>query len=187
MASHLSTCSDEELYRAFRAGGSQRPAAFEEIYARYSQRVYVYCRRMTGNADDADDVFQDTFKRFYEAATAEGVTNILSYLLRSARNHFLNARRTASRWSPFTENDDVADHAPVYEREELHAMIAAALDLLDVSYREAFVLRFYEGLSYKEIADITGDSVSALKVRVMRAKDQIRTILAPYIDDIARF
>ncbi len=185
MASHLSTCSDEELYRAWRAGGSQRPLAFQEIYARYSHRVYMYCVRMTGNRDDADDVFQDTFKRFYEAETAASVTNILSYLLRSARNHFLNSRRNASRWSPFNDQD-IADHVPLYEREELFSMIASALELLDVPYREAFVLRFYEGLPYKEIAEITGDSVASLKVRVMRAKDQIRTILSPYINDIAR-
>ena len=65
-------------------------------------------------------------------------------------------------------------------------MISSALELLDVPYREAFILRFYQGLSYKEIAEITGDSVSSLKVRVMRAKDQVRTILQPYIADLSR-
>ena len=88
-------------------------------------------------------------------------------------------------WSPFDE-EHIASHAPMYERSELLNMISSALDLLDTPYREAFVLRFYQGLSYKEISDITGDSVSSLKVRVMRAKEQVKGILAPYITDLIR-
>jgi RNA polymerase sigma-70 factor (ECF subfamily) len=65
-------------------------------------------------------------------------------------------------------------------------LIRSALELLDDSYREAFIMRFYEGLSYKEIAEITGDSVSSLKIRVMRAKDQVRSILSPYINDLMK-
>ena len=113
------------------------------------------------------------------------VSNILAYLLTSARNVFLNTRRNKVFWSPF-DDEVIASHAPLYERSELLNMISSALELLDLPYREAFVLRFYQGLSYKEISEITGDSVSSLKVRVMRAKDQVKGILAPYISDLTR-
>jgi RNA polymerase sigma-70 factor (ECF subfamily) len=76
--------------------------------------------------------------------------------------------------------------APMYDREELLNMIHSALDLLTLPYREAFILRYYQGMSYKSMAEITGDSIASLKVRVMRAKDQVRHILAPYIHDISK-
>ncbi|MBL0176146.1 MAG: RNA polymerase sigma factor [Ignavibacteria bacterium] len=182
-----STLSDDELFRVFRGTAEEKNEAFAELYARYSQKVYVYCLRMSGSPDDANDVFQETFLRFFRHEFSEGerVSNILSYLLASARNVFLNVLRSNARWSPFEEGEDTGG-APLYEREELFNMVGAALELLDASYREAFVLRFYQGLSYKEIAAVTGDSVASLKVRVMRAKDRIRSILSPYIADLAR-
>lgn len=187
MAEDYSKHSDEQLFAAFKLSGKEKDAAFRELFSRYERRVYVYCLRMTGNPDEAADVFQETFTRFHRQTLKpdESVSNILAYLLTSARNVFLNTRRNTVYWSPFDE-ETIASHAPLYERSELLNMISSSLELLDTPYREAFVLRFYQGLSYKEISEITGDSVSALKVRVMRAKDQIRHILAPYISDLIR-
>ena len=179
--------SDEALFGLFKGTAMEKQEAFAELYARYSHKVYVFCLRMAGHPDEADYVFQETFLRFFrhEFRPTDRLSNILSYLLTSARNVFLNTKRSNARWSPFEEGSDVVTMPP-YEREELFNMVGAALDLLDASYREAFVLRFYQGLSYKEIAEITGDSVASLKVRVMRAKDRIRSILSPYIADLTR-
>ena len=187
MAEDYSKHSDEQLFAAFKLSGKEKDAAFRELFSRYERKVYVFCLRMTGNPDEAADIFQETFTRFYRQTLKpdESVSNILAYLLTSARNVFLNTRRNMVYWSPF-EDETIASHAPLYESSELLNMISSSLELLDTPYREAFVLRFYQGLSYKEISEITGDSVSALKVRVMRAKDQIRLILAPYISDLIR-
>jgi RNA polymerase sigma-70 factor (ECF subfamily) len=187
MPEDYSKHTDEQLFEAFKLSGKVKDAAFRELFSRYERKVYVFCLRMTANPDDAGDVFQETFTRFYRQTqkTDEIVSNILAYLLTSARNVFLNSRRNKVFWSPF-DDEVIASHAPLYERTELLNMISSALELLDVPYREAFVLRFYQGLSYKEISEITGDSVSSLKVRVMRAKDQLKKILAPYISDLIR-
>lgn len=186
MSADYSRHTDQQLFEAFKLNGKERDAAFRELFSRYERKVYVFALRMTGNPDDAADIFQETFTRFYrQTQKEEAVSNVLAYLLTSARNIFLNTRRGAVHWSPFDE-EEIASQVPLYERTEMLNMISSALELLEPGYREAFVLRFYEGLSYKDIADITGDSVSALKVRVMRAKDQIRTILSPYIDDLIR-
>ncbi len=187
MSKDYSQYTDEQLFAAFKQSGKEKDAAFRELFSRYERRVYVFCLRMTGNPDDAGDVFQETFTRFYRQTQKqdEMVSNILAYLLTSARNVFLNTRRNKVFWSPF-DDEAIASHAPLYERSELLNMISSALELLDLPYREAFVLRFYQGLSYKEISEITGDSVSSLKVRVMRAKDQVKSILAPYISDLIR-
>jgi RNA polymerase sigma-70 factor (ECF subfamily) len=187
MPEDYSKHTDEQLFAAFRLSGKEKDAAFRELFSRYERKVYVFCLRMTGNPDDAGDVFQETFTRFYRQTQKpdESVSNILAYLITSARNVFLNTRRNRVFWSPF-EEETIASHAPLYERSELLNIISSALDLLDDPYREAFILRFYEGLSYKEISEITGDTVSSLKVRVMRAKDQVKSILAPYISDLIR-
>lgn len=187
MPEDYSRYTDEQLFTAFKQSGKEKDAAFRELFSRYERKVYMFCLRLSGNPDDASDIFQETFTRFYRQTLKdnERVSNILAYLLTSARNVFLNTRRNKVYWSPF-EDEHIADHVPMYERKELLTMISSALELLDVPYREAFILRFYQGLSYKEIAEITGDSVSSLKVRVMRAKDQVRTILQPYIADLSR-
>jgi RNA polymerase sigma-70 factor, ECF subfamily len=179
--------TDQELFKTFATNVEKKDAAFRELYSRYERKVYAFCLRITGNPNDAADVFQETFTRFYRHSQKdrENVKNMLAYLLTTARNVFLNTQRNKVYWSPF-EDEKVAGQAPLYERSELLNMISSALELLDHPYREAFVLRFYQGLSYREISDITGDSISALKVRVMRAKEQVKDILAPYISDITR-
>ena len=72
-----------------------------------------------------------------------------------------------------------------YEQKELLDLIAASLELLDFKHREAFVLRQYQGMTYNEISAITGDSVSAIKNRVWRAKEKIKEILSPYLEDLS--
>jgi RNA polymerase sigma-70 factor, ECF subfamily len=178
--------SDTELFAAFAHAPEEKRAAFEEIYSRYANRVFAFCLRLSLNRDDADDMFQEALTRFYNHTwQQERVGNILSYLLTSARNIYLNSRRGSERMSSLTEESGAVS-LPQYETDELVNMIGSALELLELPYREAFVLRFYQGLSYREMAEITGDSIAALKVRVMRAKDQLRTVLAPYIQDLTR-
>jgi RNA polymerase sigma-70 factor (ECF subfamily) len=178
--------TDNELFRLFKESEMEKDTAFRELYSRYEHRVYVFCLRMTGNPEDAADIFQETFTRFYRnTKQGDTVSNMLAYLLTIARNAFLNSRRNRVPWSPF-EDETVAGHVPLYERTELLNIVGSALELLEPVYREAFVLRFYQGLSYKEISEITGDSVSALKVRVMRAKDRVKEILSPYISDLVK-
>jgi RNA polymerase sigma-70 factor, ECF subfamily len=186
MAAEYRFSTDPDLFHAFVHRPEERDVVFKEIYSRYSHKVYAYCLRMTADPDDANDMFQETFLRFYRHEhKEETINNLLAYLIVSARHVFLNNLRVTARWSPFGDLEPI-EQAPMYDREELLNMIHSALDLLGMPYKEAFILRYYQGLSYKSIAEITGDSIASLKVRVMRAKDQIRQILAPYINDLSK-
>jgi RNA polymerase sigma-70 factor (ECF subfamily) len=60
------------------------------------------------------------------------------------------------------------------------------MEQLPTDYKEAFVLREYEGLSYQEIAELTESSLSTVKIRIFRAKQKIREILAPYVADLSQ-
>ena len=65
-------------------------------------------------------------------------------------------------------------------------LIARALELLPQDMREAFVLREYQGLSYKEMTVILDIKLETAKVRVFRARQRIKEILQPYLDDMQR-
>ncbi len=179
--------SDSELFAFLHDKKEIQECAFAELYSRYSQRIYAYCLRVTGNPDDARDIFQEAFLKFFKSAqNQQYLENVPGYLLTIARNLCLNFKRDKKI------NVDIEDYTfrtndKGYEQKELMDLISKALDLLEFDYREAFILRQYQGLSYKEISDITGNSVAAVKNRVWRAKEKIKTILQPYLNDLAKY
>ncbi len=176
--------SDVELYERLQGSSGEREAAFAELYARHSQRIYLYCRRVLGENVRAEDLFQETFLRFLKTADARrSIQNVPAYLLRIARNLCLDAKKDAKTIKvEFQElRFPVVDSA--LERKELARLIAMALDLLPDEHREAFVLQAYDGMSYNEIAAIVGVPLTTIRNRIVRAKKKIRDILAPYFEE----
>lgn len=185
MHKHVNTYTDQTLVEMINDASDASERAFREINARYAHRIYVYCLRVLGNETEAQDIFQETFLRFYKACCGQTrINHVPSYLLRIARNLCLNLQRDRKITVPIEENHSIQTTDP-YEREELLNLVSAALELLDFPYREAFVLRQYQQLSYREIAEITGDSIDTLKHRVWKAKEKIKQILAPYLKDLS--
>ncbi len=164
----------------------QRDGAFREIYRRHSPRIHAYCLRVTGDRDEAKDVFQDTFVRFMGSVRADReMTNLPAFLLRIARNLCLNRKRDAVS-TVDVEDVVLPTNDTPYEKVELLRLITTALDLLPAEYRETFVLREYDGMSYAEIAEITGISEEAARIRAFRARNKVREILAPYLADLQK-
>ncbi|MFN3780879.1 MAG: RNA polymerase sigma factor, partial [Candidatus Kapaibacteriota bacterium] len=94
MAYNFEKYSDNDLYNLLSNGSKESELAFLEIYRRYSGRIYAYCRRFLGNKEDAMDVFQDTFIRFYHSAKEmRQMSNLSAFLLRIAKNLCLNYLR----------------------------------------------------------------------------------------------
>jgi RNA polymerase sigma-70 factor, ECF subfamily len=184
MSENIGKYDDTRLYMLLGGKKDEAESSFAELYARYSQRIFAYCLRVTGNSDDARDVFQDTFLKFFDSAKAhDEIDNVLGFLLTIARNMCINHKRdkrinfTIEDFRVWTNDDE-------YDQKELLQLLATALELLDADYKEAFILRQYQGLPYKEIAKITGDSITAVKNRVWRAKEKIKEILTPYLADL---
>ncbi|MBE0644366.1 MAG: RNA polymerase sigma factor [Bacteroidetes bacterium] len=147
--------------------------------------MFAYCLRFLGHRDEAQDVYQETFIRFFESAQKDReMTNVPGYLLKIARNLCLNQRRNKKQTVEFEDYQSLVLPSTT-EKTEFLQLITTALDMLPEDYREVFVLREYEGLSYAEIADIVGASLSNVKVRIFRAKQKIRDILAPYITEFS--
>lgn len=185
MPSSLSALTDRELYRALTSGGQQGEFAFTELYDRYSNRVFAYCLKVLADRQAAQDVFQETFVSFYRKAT-EGakIENVFGYLLMIARNTCINYKRVQVRTVDLDHASALSSPSYPHESKELLGLVRTAIELLESEYREAFVLREYDGLDYEEIAKLLGLTVSNAKVRVSRARAKIRTILAPYLKEL---
>ncbi len=180
----FSEYSDTQLAEMLMQKKSIAEQGFAEIYSRYSQRIYAYCFKIMGNEDDARDIFQDTFMRFFKTAQNKLISdNIPGYLITIARNLCLNHKRDKK------PTESLGDYQAVfyedeYGEKEVLEIIDKTLDKMGFDYKEPFILRQYQGYSYQEIAAITGISESAVKNRVWRAKEKIKSVLAPYLEDM---
>lgn len=133
----------------------------------------------------ARDILQETFvKLFNKGKQAAVIENFPAYLMTIARNLCLTYKSRISREYVQFEDFHLSVRDVPYEQKELLQLIQTALDLLPDEYREAFVLREYNGLSYNEIAEVVGVSLETVKVRIFRAKQKLRDILAPYLEDL---
>lgn len=158
--------------------------AFRCIYQRYASRVHSYCYKIIKDKLIAEDVFQDTFIKFYQNAKVEKMkVSLLSFLLRIARNLSLNAiRDEKTKHKNYTI--DFSSYSVIEEFANTNLqIIQKAIESLELKYREPLVLRLYDGLEYEEIAEVLDISAENARKRVFRAKQQIKVILKPYYDE----
>jgi RNA polymerase sigma-70 factor (ECF subfamily) len=177
------TSQEKKLIKALQGAHEESEKAFTEIYQYYAHQVYSFILRMTGNVAVSQDLLQETFMKFY-AATRQDliVANVRGFLFMIARNVSLNWRRDEH---PTVSIEDMLleleSHHHVIEQDELLHLINHSLDLLELEYREAFILKYYQGYSYDEMSQLTGDTIPTLRNRVWRAKEKIQNSLRPYI------
>jgi RNA polymerase sigma-70 factor (ECF subfamily) len=171
--------SDAELVRRVRAGDT---GAYGALVARYRDRLGRYAVHMLGNREDAEEALQDAFVRGYRSL--ERCTDperfgawLYGILVNRCRT---TGARAARRGRLFVRDDAALDSASLAssaERAEWDDVVRRALARLAPPYREAFLLKHVDDLEYDEMARLTGVGVSALKMRVKRAREQLQTIL----------
>ncbi|OGU12412.1 MAG: hypothetical protein A2X61_04630 [Ignavibacteria bacterium GWB2_35_12] len=178
--------SDTELFILLTTDESRAGKAFEEIYTRHSPRVFAYCQRFLGNREEAEDVFQETFIRFYNSRfKTRKMSNLAAFLLKIARNQCVNAIREHKHEARY--NDEIMiRHDESDETDELLNLIKMAIELLPDEYKEIFIMREYNGLKYTDIAYITNQSINTVKVKIFRARERIRQILQPYLSEMSK-
>jgi RNA polymerase sigma-70 factor, ECF subfamily len=168
-------------------------AAFQKIYAVYRQRVFSYCVYYMGDHALAEDAFQEVFTRAYTRRDQlREVKALKSWLLLITRSVCLNMLRTSKFTPQFVSIDRENEHLDQPSRLERELsqetidqhlsndVLRSALQKLAPMYREAFLLREIEGYEYHEIAELTGATELNVKVRITRAKKQLRVVLSPY-------
>ena len=180
----MTAYSDEELIALLDDDKGIAERAFQELYNRYSSMVHAYCMRVLNDQELAEDFFQDTFIKFFQHVKSNHeATNVPGFLITIARNLLLNYKRDKRTMVSLDGFEVRAEKNQNYENKELLELITYAMELLDFEYREAFVLREYDGLPYTEIAEITGTTLTNAKSRVFRAKQKIKEVLQPYLQE----
>ncbi len=178
--------------------GTCNRAAFEAIVRSHGARLLATARRLLANDEDARDAVQDAFLSAVRSLDRfEGEARLSTWLHRVATNAALmklRARRR-SRERPIEEllpsflldghhsERVLAWEEPcdlVLQRQESRDLVRASIERLPVDYRVVLVLRDLEGLDTKEVAGLLDISTDAVKTRLHRARQALRTLLDPY-------
>ncbi len=167
----------EKLWVAQALRGNQR--AFMHLVDAYKTPVYNLCYRMLGNAAEAEDAAQETFVRVYTHLKAYDPQQKLTSWILSVASHYCidRLRRRRIRWLSLDElvqtrplaGDAVRAEETVMERESC-AEVRDMLQTLPADYRLVIVLRYWQDLSYVEIARVVGSTEGAIKSRLHRAR-----------------
>jgi RNA polymerase sigma-70 factor (ECF subfamily) len=162
--------------------------AFEEIVKRYQRRVYATAMRIVRRHDVADDVVQEAFLRAHQALARFDLTRPFGpWICRIAANLAVNhVRSPQSREEPLPEahaETPAAGLSPLVGvlDDEARRELSRALDGLSSEQRAVFVLRVFDELSYKEIADALEISIGTVMSRLSRGRERLREALTPYL------
>jgi len=184
---------------------TQKPAPsvehFESIVDDYQRRLYGFALRMTGNREDAEEIVQDAFVRAYRALGKMSPEQrselrlqpwLYTITLNVTRNRLRSKKPTNVALDALADPDALlreTSEAPpqpeaIVERDADMALVEKALLQLPMHLRAAATLRFIEGRSHPEIAEILNQPIGTVKSHVHRAVRILRRILGPQIGRI---
>jgi RNA polymerase sigma-70 factor (ECF subfamily) len=155
-----------------------RTAAYQELVERHSAAVFRRAQRLLGSRADAEDVVQEVFLNVFRAIPRVDLRGSFAHWLDAitlnASLRLLDRRRREwRRRDAFLRHQTVAE--PGSESDPmLRRSLADALDSLPPQTRVAIILRFVDGHSYVEIARMTGEGESTVKMRVARGMRRVR-------------
>jgi RNA polymerase sigma factor (sigma-70 family) len=189
LGNDLGNESDEVLVANARLGDEH---AWTELWRRHSNVTYRILLRMTGNREDAEDALQEAFmKSFVHLKSFHGQSKFSTWLVRIATNTALmQFRRKRCRPEVLFSNcadgfsdalevlrDDSVDVEARFVLRERTELLRAAVDRLSPSLRGVIELRHKNECSIEQIAEMTGLSISATKIRLHRARCALRVAI----------
>lgn len=177
-------------------------AAFEELVRRYQVRLVAIFQQTLGSREQAEDLAQEVFLRIYRARkTYEPRSRFSTWLFTIANNVAHNARRSRARrkevqlagrksssilagsLSQLVEAASGLMPTRCLDRSERAELVNLAMETLNERQRMAVLLSKFEGMSYADISETMGLSVSAIKSLLSRARGNLREVLEPYINE----
>lgn len=177
----------DELLLERAEGGDQ--AAFVELYQRHRNGIFRFAYRLLGSVEIAEDITHDCFLSLIKQPAnfdpAKG--SLRTYLYAAARNLAMKQFRGSDRETALDDSVDFAIPAreeplPRLLDEELALKVKEAVLSLPPLQREALVLFEYEGLSLNDVASVVGTDVGAVKARLHRARQRLRSRLSNYLN-----
>jgi RNA polymerase sigma-70 factor (ECF subfamily) len=182
----LDLCTDEELFSRFCKGEAD---LFDALVRRYERELFGYLRRYLGDGTLAEDVFQNTFLQLYvKSGQYEHGRPVRPWLYTIATHQAIDAMRRQNRHQAVSlgqrredaedgdtnlladalecRGPDPHDHVSDLERQDV---IRGCVEELPDFLRQVLILAYYQGLKYREIADILGIPVGTVKSRLHAA------------------
>ena len=194
----LSEKTDEELMLLCQADNNK---ALEELFKRFSKPLYQFIYRHLNNAETASDLIQETFLRVFQHRKDYRPTSRFSYwIYRIAKNLCVDEKRrywnrnvSSSRLVLNSEESPVdlidqqqtplPDGAELLHRKEMEDIIREAIESLSEEQRQVMIMHKYQGLAYKEIAEILDITTESVKQRAYRAHVRLRSLLKDLLEE----
>ncbi len=186
---------DEDLIVMVQDGNRK---AFDELAARYKNRLFSFILRMVKEPVLAEELTQETLIRVYiHAGKYREIAKFSTWVFTIATNLVRNKMRQRSRRPqllslnpapaddeiPLDPADPVADPSEEIQRRELALVINEATAAIPEKYRIPFLLREVEQLSYEEIQQVTGLKLGTVRSRINRARNRFRQLIKPLLKD----
>ncbi len=168
---------------------SNEVGAFDLLIEQYGDRLYWHIRRVVVQHEEAEDVLQETFARSYLSISdfrGDTESSLIAWLYKIATNLAINALRKRKKWA-FSSLDSVRgnllatfEHEVDASADEILVRLQKAILALPTKQRLVFNMRYYDELSFEQISQATGQSVSTLKTNyhyaVQKIKEQVKVI-----------
>jgi RNA polymerase sigma-70 factor, ECF subfamily len=165
---------------------------FEQAVLPHLDAAYNLARWLTHNQQDAEDIVQETFLRAFRFFPGFRGGDARAWLMKIVRNTcytWLNENRPLQDATEFDENIFLPDSCvPNPEeavlRNDSNILVREAMEKLSPNFREVLILRELEGMSYREIADITGMPVGTVMSSLSRARGRLRQVLTTLMNEV---
>jgi RNA polymerase sigma factor (sigma-70 family) len=172
----------------------------EQTFAKEKDRLFNFIRRFVPTREDAEDILQDVFYQFISYADIELIEKVNGWLFKTARNKIIDKNRKKKTESfddrvseeldseeTFTVGDLLLriDFSPedLFLKDEFNEKFEAALNELPLEQCDVFIMNEVDGLSFKEISEITGLTVNTLLSRKHYAVKQLKKKLNKYLSE----
>lgn len=176
------------LIERFKAGDSE---SFDRLMAIYMDQMFSLAWSILHDREAALDAAQDVFIKLYSALSKfDNAGHLGAWLYRVCLNHCIDLKRklkndnlelTEEEWDRL-QGSDHDDPGWLLQNKEMGKNIRKAIDKLPIRQKSAFLLRHYHFLSLKEIADVMGCTVGAVKAHLARATAHLRRELSQYVE-----
>jgi len=175
--------SDTEILVGMKRSETQEQA-FRALMSKYQERLYLHIRRMVTEHSDADDVLQNTLIKIYRGiANFKGNSELYTWLYRIATNEsitFLKRKKRHTSTSIQNENLDMENRLKAdtwFDGDAAQQKLKAAIAILPQKQQLVFNMRYYDDMSYKDISEVLGTSVGALKASYHHAAKKIEAYI----------
>lgn len=176
MEQKQSQSKEAVLFQRFLQGDD---TAAIKLFQMYNSRLFVYCSKILGDPNQAEDIVQAVWERVIKMrANPQEVSNPTGFLFRIARNLSINHIKVRSRTVPLETLDELSHPATAMPgSSDVEELILSSLDALKFEDRELLVLHTYCGYKLEEVADMLGISSNAVWTRASRARARLRAVV----------